>query len=66
MTDDTHANRFLNIGELKNARQLGGYIGVDGRPVKDGLLIKRCQAITTKAREQIIPHVKKLIGAIDF
>lgn len=40
MTNDTHANRFLNIAELKNARQLGGYIGADGRPVKDGLLIR--------------------------
>lgn len=34
------ADRFLTIGELRNARQLGGYIGVDGRKVKDGLLIR--------------------------
>lgn len=40
MKVDTRENRFLNIAELKNARQLGGYIGADGRPVKDGLLIR--------------------------
>ena len=34
------SDRFLRIGELRNARQLGGYIGVDGRRVKDGLLIR--------------------------
>lgn len=34
------SNRFINARELKNARQLGGYIGADGRAVKDGLLIR--------------------------
>ena len=33
-------NRFLRIEGLKNARQLGGYIGTDGRKVRDGLLIR--------------------------
>ena len=33
-------DRFLHIGKLKNARQLGGYIGAEGRRVKDGLLIR--------------------------
>lgn len=34
------SERFLQVGEMKNARQLGGYIGVDGRQVKDGLLLR--------------------------
>lgn len=33
-------DRFLDVEGLKNARQLGGYIGVDGRRVRDGLLIR--------------------------
>lgn len=37
---DSMANRFINIQEIDNARQLGGYIGADGRSVKDGLLIR--------------------------
>lgn len=40
MTDNMHTNRFLSIEGLRNARQLGGYIGADGRPVKDGLLLR--------------------------
>lgn len=40
MTDNIHTNRFLSIEGLRNARQLGGYIGADGRPVKDGLLLR--------------------------
>lgn len=37
---DPMTNRFINTGEIENARQLGGYIGADGRPVKDGLLLR--------------------------
>lgn len=37
---DPMTNRFINTGEIENARQLGGYIGADGRRVKDGLLIR--------------------------
>lgn len=33
-------NRFIQTEEIRNARQLGGYIGADGRKVKDGLLIR--------------------------
>lgn len=40
VTEQTRADRFLSVEGLKNARQLGGYIGADGRPVKDGLLIR--------------------------
>lgn len=34
------SSRLLHIEGLENARHLGGYIGIDGRKVKDGLLIR--------------------------
>lgn len=40
MTDESSSDRFIRVGDLKNARQLGGYIGIDDRRVKDGLLIR--------------------------
>lgn len=40
MVSLSSAARFIGIKEIKNARQLGGYIGADGRKVKDGLLIR--------------------------
>ncbi len=39
-TDTMPADRFLNIEGLRNARQLGGYIGADGRAIKKGLLLR--------------------------
>lgn len=40
MTDTIPTNRFLSIDGLRNARQLGGYIGADGRAIKDDLLLR--------------------------
>lgn len=37
---DLMTNRFINVGGIDNARQLGGYICADGRRVKDGLLLR--------------------------
>ena len=39
-TDAIQTDRFLSIDGLRNARQLGGYIGADGRAVKDNLLLR--------------------------
>lgn len=39
-TDTMPADRFLNIEGLRNARQLGGYIGADSRAIKKGLLLR--------------------------
>lgn len=61
---ENNANRFLSVPGLKNARQLGGYIGADGRRVKDGLLIRTegldqlsDEAAEALAKQYAVAHV---------
>lgn len=36
-------NQTIDLVDVNNARQLGGYIGKDGRRIKDGLLLRTAQ-----------------------
>ena len=40
MNNELSADRFIDAADICNARQLGGYIGADGRRVRNGLLIR--------------------------
>lgn len=40
MNNELLADRFIEAADICNARQLGGYIGVDGRRIRNGLLIR--------------------------
>ncbi|MGN0778051.1 MAG: tyrosine-protein phosphatase [Aristaeellaceae bacterium] len=46
---DTMEQHMIDIGGIDNARQLGGYIGADGRRVKDGLLLRTGRLDTLSA-----------------
>ena len=52
------ADRFIDAADICNARQLGGYIGADGRRVRKGLLIR------TAGIDKMTDETAKLLSEI--
>ena len=65
MVSLSSADRFIGIKGIENARQLGGYIGSDGRKVRDGLLIRTAglNKISDEAAKELSDrfHVKHVV-----
>ncbi|MGN0554099.1 MAG: tyrosine-protein phosphatase [Oscillospiraceae bacterium] len=65
MVSVSSADRFIGIKGIENARQLGGYIGADGRKVRDGLLIRTAglNKISDEAAKELSDrfHVKHVV-----
>ena len=58
MNNELSADRFIDAADICNARQLGGYIGADGRRVRNGLLIR------TAGLDKMTDETAKLLSEI--
>ena len=63
------SNRFISLPGVENLRDIGGYQTLDGKTVKQGLLIRGCELDGIKNAEYLLPdedidHVKNTFGFV--